>query len=147
MGHYCCFTNATVFQNSVYKVDITKPLHIKKKKQETYHSFQNNIRFTVFWRVDNTRAVNEEDAPHQSDVLPHLKRKDIHFSVRSNYFSFKQDVNSCETFYDVGVYWYEKIRQIWWVEQQYMKLIIFGTTIKSQNRNNSSASSLSSGYK
>ncbi len=48
-------------------------VHKRKKRRETYHSFQDNIRFTVFWRVDNTRTVNEEDAPHQSDVLPHLK--------------------------------------------------------------------------
>lgn len=39
----------------------------------TYHSFEDNIRFAVLWRVDDTWTVDEEDAPHQRDVLPHLK--------------------------------------------------------------------------
>lgn len=41
--------------------------------EETYHSFEDNIWFAVLWRVDNTWTVDEEDAPHQRDVLPHLK--------------------------------------------------------------------------
>lgn len=48
------------------EAESTKPQQIKGEKNDakTYHSFQDNICFTVFWRVDNTRAVNEEDAPH-----------------------------------------------------------------------------------
>lgn len=64
-----------------------------KRENKTYHSFQDDVRLTVFWRVDNTRAVDEKDAPHQSDVLPHLKWKNINFRCIVKSFQCQSNIH------------------------------------------------------
>lgn len=47
-------------------------LPIKVRNTQAYHTLEYNISIGVPCGVNHTRTVDEVDAPHKSNVLPHL---------------------------------------------------------------------------
>lgn len=78
-GYYYNLWNATSVQNSC-DWGFSGCYDDRRLKPNTHHSFENDVWFAVVRGVNDAGAVDEEDASHQSDVLPHLQTTGSEFN-------------------------------------------------------------------